>query len=112
METVQPVKRQKSLLAFVEKDGKTENGEDFRKPLVDCLTDSEWKNALKEEMEKAYFVDIQRHLDGEEMKAKEVFPPRSLIFNALNLTPLSNVKVVILGQDPYHDNGQVRVSCA
>ncbi len=64
-----------------------------------------WLKALNEELGKDYFVKLQAFL-AEERKQFEIFPPERLVFNAFNLTPLNEVKVVILGQDPYHNPGQ------
>ncbi|KAL8603700.1 hypothetical protein ACOMHN_017197 [Nucella lapillus] len=69
------------------------------------LTDDGWRRALGDEMQKDYFVRLQSTLEGEYQNG-QIFPPRDLIFTAFNLTPLSQVKVVILGQDPYHDDNQ------
>lgn len=67
--------------------------------------EEKWYEALKQEFESPYFADIKSFLI-EEKRQYEVFPASSLIFNAFNLTPFDNVKVVILGQDPYHNIGQ------
>jgi uracil-DNA glycosylase len=64
-----------------------------------------WLNLLKDEFRKDYFVKLKQFL-LQEKNAHRVFPQGSLIFNAFNLTPLDKVKVVILGQDPYHGPGQ------
>ena len=72
-----------------------------RKPDIE----EQWYKALKNEFEANYFADIKSFLI-EEKKQHIVFPPSSLIFNAFNLTPFDDVKVVILGQDPYHNIGQ------
>jgi uracil-DNA glycosylase len=67
--------------------------------------DSSWKEVLKNEFLSQNFANIKANF----LKAKasgEVYPPNELIFNAFNLTPFYNVKVVILGQDPYHGKGQ------
>lgn len=72
-----------------------------RKPDIE----EKWYDALKYEFESPYFADIKSFLI-EEKKQHIVFPPSSLIFNAFNLTPFNDVKVVILGQDPYHNIGQ------
>ncbi|MER2013686.1 MAG: uracil-DNA glycosylase [Methanobrevibacter sp.] len=66
---------------------------------------NDWDLALKDEFEKDYFLKIMEFVDGE-YSSKTVYPPYSEIFNAFKLTPLCNVKVVILGQDPYHEKGQ------
>lgn len=66
---------------------------------------NDWDSVLKEEFEKDYFSKIKDFVD-EEYKTKTVYPPYEDIFNAFKFTPLSEVKVVILGQDPYHEPGQ------
>jgi len=67
--------------------------------------ESSWYEILKNEFEEEYFSNL-RFFIREEYKNKEIFPPAKLIFNAFNLTPVNNVKVVIIGQDPYHGAGQ------
>ena len=64
-----------------------------------------WYAFLKNEFEAPYFADIKSFLI-QEKRQYIVYPPSKLIFNAFNLTPFNNVKVVILGQDPYHNVGQ------
>lgn len=70
-----------------------------------------WKAALIEEFEKPYFVEIRRFLQEEKAAGKIIYPPGSLIFNAFNSTPFEKVRVVILGQDPYHGAGQAHGLC-
>jgi len=65
-----------------------------------------WLNVLKEEFEKPYMKDLKAFLLEEKQKGHQVYPKGSEIFNALNHTPFDRVKVVILGQDPYHGIGQ------
>ena len=65
-----------------------------------------WKNALAGEFEKAYFASLVRFLHHEKAAGKKIFPPGSQIFRAFDLTPVDKLKVVILGQDPYHGPGQ------
>lgn len=65
-----------------------------------------WKAVLKDEFEKPYMKQLGAFLRSEKLTGKVVYPKGSLIFNALNSTPLSKVKVVILGQDPYHGPNQ------
>ena len=65
-----------------------------------------WKNALASEYEKPYFASLVRFLHAERQAGRRVFPPGSQIFRAFELTPVQQVKVVILGQDPYHGPGQ------
>lgn len=74
--------------------------------LVSYIKDAGWASALKEELQKDYFKDLEVLLQKDYKKGVQVFPPKDLIFNAFNKTPLDQVKVVILGQDPYHDDGQ------
>lgn len=67
--------------------------------------DSSWKDVLQEEFQKPYFKQLINNVENE-FKYKSIYPDRSLIFNAFNSTPFERVKVVILGQDPYHGAGQ------
>lgn len=69
------------------------------------LITSDWKNLLKDEFEKDYFLNMEKTLKNE-YKNNTIFPKWENIFNCLNLTPYNKVKVVILGQDPYHGLGQ------
>ncbi|MDX1934311.1 MAG: uracil-DNA glycosylase [Capsulimonadales bacterium] len=64
-----------------------------------------WKAALAEELEKPYFTALSSFVDGERAQ-HQVFPPEEDVFNALKLTPYEQVEVLIVGQDPYHDDGQ------
>ena len=66
---------------------------------------NDWDLHLKDDFEKEYFLKIKEFIDRE-YASKTIYPPYDEIFNAFRLTPLSNVKVVILGQDPYHEKGQ------
>lgn len=65
-----------------------------------------WHEVLKSEFSKTYFSQIVTFLKAEKASGKTIYPPGSLIFNAFELTPFDKVKVVILGQDPYHGKGQ------
>jgi len=65
-----------------------------------------WDAALQEEYSKPYFEALQTFIHHERLSGKEVYPPHELVFNALVKTPLPAVKVVIVGQDPYHGRGQ------
>ncbi len=67
--------------------------------------ESSWKSALREEVAKPYFTSLQTAITFA-YKNGPVFPPQELLFTALNLCPFSRVRVVILGQDPYHGEGQ------
>lgn len=68
--------------------------------------EASWKEVLKDEFKKPYFKNITEHLKTEKEQGKVIYPPGSLIFNAFEKTPFDDVKVVILGQDPYHGPGQ------
>jgi uracil-DNA glycosylase len=70
-----------------------------------------WKAALRDEFDKPYMTALKEFLRAEKAAGKLIFPPGPLIFNALNSTPLDQVKVVILGQDPYHGPGQAHGLC-
>ena len=65
-----------------------------------------WREALQPEFDKPYFADLVAFLHREKAEGKVIYPPGRLIFNAFELCPLDKVKVVILGQDPYHNPGQ------
>ena len=73
---------------------------------MDVKIEASWKEALSGEFEKPYFGSLVRCLHQEKAEGKVIYPPGSLIFKAFELTPLDKVKVVILGQDPYHGPGQ------
>lgn len=73
---------------------------------MDVKIEESWKNILKEEFDKPYFLQITTFLKAEKTAGKIIYPPGPLIFNAFNKTPFSKVKVVLLGQDPYHNKGQ------
>lgn len=67
--------------------------------------EASWKELLKDEFDKSYFVDLAKFVKGEYQNGT-VYPPPKFIFNALDSVPVDKVKVVILGQDPYHGPGQ------
>ena len=73
---------------------------------MDVQIEESWKKALKEEFNRSYFLQVATHLKTERATGKIIYPPGSLIFNAFDKTPFDKVKVVILGQDPYHNPGQ------
>src|SRR6476620_7404400 len=73
--------------------------------------ESSWKTQLKDEFKKPYFKNIAEHLKTEKAQGKVIYPPGPLIFNAFDKTPFDKVKVVILGQDPYHGAGQAHGLC-
>jgi uracil-DNA glycosylase len=65
-----------------------------------------WKAVLKDEFTQPYFQGLATFLKKAKQEGKVIYPPGSLIFNAFNTTPFEKVKVVILGQDPYHNPGE------
>jgi uracil-DNA glycosylase len=73
---------------------------------MDVNIEPSWKEELKEEFNKEYFAKIVDFLKVEKKAGKIIYPPGKLIFNAFECTPFNKVKVVILGQDPYHNTGQ------
>lgn len=73
---------------------------------MDVKIEESWKRVLAQEFEKPYFQELARQLHEEKRAGRVIYPPGPLIFNAFNLTPFDKVKVVILGQDPYHGPGQ------
>lgn len=72
---------------------------------MDVKIEESWKEQLKNEFKKEYFVKLTNFV-RDEYRTKQIFPPAKLIFNAFDHTPFEKVKVVILGQDPYHNDGQ------
>lgn len=71
---------------------------------------NDWLDALKDEFKKPYYKKLFETVN-QEYRTHLIFPPADDIFNAFHLTPLSKVKVVILGQDPYHNHGQAHGLC-
>lgn len=67
---------------------------------------ADWLEFLEEEFKKPYFLDIKRQYIETLKAGKNIYPPANLTFNAFNLTPLNSLKIVLLGQDPYHKRGQ------
>lgn len=68
--------------------------------------ESSWKELLSDEFEKPYFFSLSEYLKREKLSGIKIYPKGPDIFNAFNMTPVQNVKIVILGQDPYHGPGQ------
>jgi uracil-DNA glycosylase len=77
---------------------------------MDVKIEPSWKNALQSEFDKDYFVKLTDFVRNE-YKTKLTFPPSALIFNAFDQCPFDKVKVVIIGQDPYHGDGQAHGLC-
>ena len=70
-----------------------------------------WKDALSAEFDKEYFIKLTDFVRSEYLSGKTIFPAAKNIFNAFNLCPLNQVKVVIIGQDPYHEPNQAHGLC-
>ncbi|MBQ8294624.1 MAG: uracil-DNA glycosylase [Alphaproteobacteria bacterium] len=70
-----------------------------------------WKDALSSEFDKDYFIKLTDFVRAEYLSGRVVYPEPKNIFNAFNLCPLDKVKVVIIGQDPYHEPGQAHGLC-
>ncbi len=77
---------------------------------MDVKIEQGWKEILKDEFEKPYFIKLTEFVKSE-YKTQQIFPPGKEIFNAFNLCPFEMVKVVIIGQDPYHGPGQAHGLC-
>lgn len=78
---------------------------------MDVKIEPSWKEVLKDEFSKPYFQQVVLHIKTEKSQGKVIYPPGPYIFNAFNSTPVDHVKVVILGQDPYHGPGQAHGLC-
>lgn len=74
-------------------------------------TELSWSDVLRTEKQKSYFKEVIAFVEAERVKGKVIYPKNSDVFNALSLTPFSKVKVVILGQDPYHGPNQAHGLC-
>jgi len=77
---------------------------------MDVKIEESWKAKLKNEFDKEYFASLTQFV-REEYRTRQVFPPAGKIFNAFDLCPFDKVKVVIIGQDPYHNTGQAHGLC-
>jgi uracil-DNA glycosylase len=73
--------------------------------IVADILKNDWNDVLEQEMGKPYYSELEEFLE-EEYRTGRIFPEKQNIFNALNSTPFKDVKVVLLGQDPYHGEGQ------
>jgi len=79
--------------------------------IMNVKIEESWKTALTDEFNKEYFIKLTDFVRGEYLSGKAVYPAPANIFNAFNLCPLDKVKVVIIGQDPYHEPGQAHGLC-
>ncbi|MGK2861593.1 MAG: uracil-DNA glycosylase [Chitinophagaceae bacterium] len=78
---------------------------------MDVKIEESWKKILQSEFDKPYFKNIPLHIKTEREQSKTIYPPGSFIFNAFNSTPFDKLKVVIIGQDPYHGPKQAHGLC-
>ncbi|HNX88088.1 MAG TPA: uracil-DNA glycosylase [Paludibacteraceae bacterium] len=77
---------------------------------MEVKIEESWKQRLSPEFEKPYFIALTEFVHAE-YRAKQIFPPAKLIFNAFDSCPFDKVEVVIIGQDPYHEPGQAHGLC-
>lgn len=77
---------------------------------MDVKIESSWKEVLVDEFKKEYFESLTEFVH-QEYRTQKIYPPAKLIFNAFDQCPFDQVKVVILGQDPYHGPGQAHGLC-
>jgi uracil-DNA glycosylase len=78
----------------------------YKNKVMDVKIEDSWKKVLKDEFTKEYFLQIVTFIKTEKAAGKIIYPPGSYMFNAFDKTPFDKVKVVLLGQDPYHNPGQ------
>ena len=79
--------------------------------IMNVKIEQSWKDALSGEFDKDYFIKLTNFVRNEYLSGKAIYPAPANIFNAFNLCPLDKVKVVIIGQDPYHEPGQAHGLC-
>ncbi|MCD2422801.1 uracil-DNA glycosylase [Niabella pedocola] len=78
---------------------------------MEVAIEQSWKKELQDEFQKPYFETLAEHLKTEKQAGKTIYPAGKNIFNAFNTTPFDQVKVLLLGQDPYHGPGQAHGLC-
>ncbi|MBO9620942.1 MAG: uracil-DNA glycosylase [Niabella sp.] len=78
---------------------------------MEVAIEPSWKKELTDEFKKPYFESLANHLKTEKQAGKVIYPAGANIFNAFNTTPFDKVKVLLLGQDPYHGPGQAHGLC-
>ena len=79
--------------------------------MVDVKIEESWKRVLADEFDKDYFIKLTDFVRGEYLAGKKIYPAAKNIFNAFDLCPFDSVRVVIIGQDPYHEPGQAHGLC-
>ena len=100
-----PKKQQKQTTVIVPATTEIINSD---KPLSSLVNDESWSKNLQNLFTGDNFQNIERYLNTQWSAGTTTYPPKDLIFEAFNKTPFDQVKVVLLGQDPYHDDGQVK----
>lgn len=80
-------------------------------PWATSALEQTWLQELQGEFEQPYMASLAAFLESENQSGKQIFPPGDLLFNAFSYTPVDEVKIVILGQDPYHGAGQAHGLC-
>lgn len=78
---------------------------------MDVKIEDSWKRELAGEFDKDYFIKLTDFVRGEYLSGKQIYPAARNIFNAFNLCPIDKTRVVIIGQDPYHEPGQAMGLC-
>ena len=79
--------------------------------MVDVKIEESWRRVLADEFDKEYFIKLTDFVRSEYLAGKQIVPAAKNIFNAFNLCPFDSVRVVIIGQDPYHEPGQAHGLC-
>jgi len=77
----------------------------------ELLLDKSWNGVLEKEFDKPYYKQLKNNLAKAEQSGVQIFPPTKQVFRCFELCPFDNLKAVIIGQDPYHDNGQAEGLC-
>eukprot|EP01084_Bolivina_argentea_P029326 54422_1 len=113
-EELEPTKKRTKLTESKE-ESEDENAEQEEEKITyancDKLLHKSWKGVLSNEFKKPYFIDLRKKLEKEQSKGVEIFPPLKMVFRAFDLCQWNDLKAVILGQDPYHDNKQAEGLC-
>ena len=78
---------------------------------MDVKIEESWKRVLGDEFDKDYFIKLTDFVRAQYLSGKKIYPAPKNIFNAFNLCPFDDVRVVIIGQDPYHEPGQAHGLC-
>ena len=119
----QNIKKKRTIKATTEKNSthqetessnevtSTINTTETEQSLSGLIHEPSWAINLRDLFNDSNFQNIEKFLNNQWSSGKVTFPPKNLIFEAFNKTPFNQVKVVLLGQDPYHDDGQVRSNC-